>query len=81
VRWSYRLEPDGEGTLVTEQWNVSGQSAGQRQRTASFANMMLGGYESHTEELREGMRKTLERIKAAAERGQAALAETGDMVR
>lgn len=68
VRWGYRLEPDGTGgTLVTEVWDVSGQNTGQRKRTASFANMMLGGYENHTEELREGMRKTLERVKAAAE--------------
>ncbi|MGN9840958.1 NAD(P)-binding domain-containing protein [Nonomuraea sp. H19] len=67
VRWGYRLAPVDGGTLVTEQWDVSGQSAGQRKRTASFANMMLGGYDGHTAELRDGMRKTLARIKAAAE--------------
>ena len=38
-----------------------------RKRTASFANMMLGGYEGHTAELRAGMTATLERVKAAAE--------------
>lgn len=68
VRWGYRLERDGRGgTLLTEVWDVSGQNAGQRKRTASFAEMMLGGYENHTEELREGMRRTLERVKAEAE--------------
>ncbi len=67
VRWSYRLEQEGGGTLLTERWDVSGQSAGQRKRTASFANLALGGYEGHTEELRDGIHKTLERIKAAAE--------------
>ncbi|WP_436758343.1 NAD(P)-binding domain-containing protein [Streptosporangium sp. V21-05] len=67
VRWSYRLEPEGGGTLLTERWDVSGQSPGQRKRTASFANLALGGYKEHTEELRDGMHMTLERIKAAAE--------------
>ncbi|MBF8191532.1 NAD(P)-binding domain-containing protein [Nonomuraea sp. K274] len=67
VRWGYRLTPDSGGTLLTELWDVSGQSTGQYKRTASFAKMLLGGFESHTAELREGMRKTLERIKAAAE--------------
>ncbi|NRQ40081.1 NAD(P)-binding domain-containing protein [Nonomuraea sp. NN258] len=68
VRWSYRLEADGDGTIITETWDVSGQSEGQRKRTASFANMALGGYEGHTEELRDGMFKTLERLKETAER-------------
>ncbi|MFF3315532.1 NAD(P)-binding domain-containing protein [Streptomyces sp. NPDC003035] len=68
VRWGYRLERDGEGgTLLTEVWDVSGQNTGQRKRTASFAKSMLGGYENHTQELRDGMRTTLERVKAAAE--------------
>ncbi len=68
VRWSYRLERDGKGgTVLTEVWDVSGQTTGQRKRTASFANTMLGGHENHTRELREGMRRTLERVKAAAE--------------
>ncbi|MFH0241913.1 NAD(P)-binding domain-containing protein [Streptomyces sp. HK10] len=68
VRWGYRLEPDGEGTSVTEVWDVSGQSDGQRKRTRSFAQMLLGGHETHTRELRDGMRMTLERVRAAAER-------------
>ncbi|MET9350276.1 SRPBCC family protein [Streptomyces termitum] len=68
VRWGYRMEPDGAGgTLLTERWDVTGQNTGQRKRTASFAKMMLGGYENHTEELRQGIHTTLERIKAAAE--------------
>jgi hypothetical protein len=67
VRWSYRLEPEGTGTRVTERWDVSGQSRAQRKRSASFANMLLDGYDLHNEELLDGMRKTLERVKAAAE--------------
>ncbi|MFJ9430446.1 NAD(P)-binding domain-containing protein [Streptomyces sp. NPDC101490] len=68
VRWGYRLAPDGAGgTLLTETWDVSGQNAGQSKRTASFANSMLGGFENHTAELRDGIRVTLERVKAAAE--------------
>ncbi|MEV0756478.1 NAD(P)-binding domain-containing protein [Streptosporangium sp. NPDC050280] len=80
VRWSYRLEQDGGGTLLTERWDVSGQSAGQRKRTASFANLALGGYEGHTEELRDGIHKTLERVKAAAEqRSRPAEVTTGGL--
>ncbi|MEU9860950.1 NAD(P)-binding domain-containing protein [Streptomyces sp. NPDC047971] len=82
VRWGYRLERDGQGgTLVTEVWDVSGQSTGQRKRTASFANSMLGGYENHTEELREGMRMTLERVKAAAEQQGRPLSSVPDTAR
>ncbi|MFG2006862.1 NAD(P)-binding domain-containing protein [Spirillospora sp. NPDC048911] len=67
VSWSYVLEPDGGGTRVTERWDVSGQSPAQRKRSASFANMLLDGYDAHNEELLDGMRKTLERVKATAE--------------
>ena len=78
VRWSYRLEADGAGTLLTERWDVSGQSEGQRKRTASFAQMMLGGYENHTEELRAGMLTTLQRIKDAAEGAGSSAIENSD---
>ncbi|MCE7082338.1 SRPBCC family protein [Streptomyces sp. ST2-7A] len=71
VRWGYRMVPDGEGTLVTEVWDVSGQNTGQRKRTESFANMLLGSQESHLQELRDGMRQTLQRVKAAAEKSAA----------
>ncbi|GAA3849802.1 hypothetical protein GCM10022243_14660 [Saccharothrix violaceirubra] len=72
VRWSYRFEPDGNGgTVLTERWDVSGQSRGQRKRTASFANMVLGGHDVHTRELRDGIHQTLTRVKAAAEESAA----------
>ncbi|WP_156754429.1 NAD(P)-binding domain-containing protein [Actinokineospora pegani] len=67
VRWGYELRPDGDGTVVTQTWDYSGQTAAQRARTASFATMALGGYAEHTRELRDGIRTTLERVKAAAE--------------
>jgi dimethylaniline monooxygenase (N-oxide forming) len=64
TRWGYRLEPDGDGTLVTE-WREPWRD---RPKVAAvFANLLLGGGEAHEDELRDGMRHTLERVKAAAE--------------
>ena len=64
TRWSYRFEPDGDGTLVTE----SRAPTGPRPLGARiFAGLLLGGLEEHDEELRDGMRATLERLRAAAE--------------
>lgn len=58
--WSYRFEPDGDGTLVTE----SRAPAGQRPLGAKlFASMLLGGVDEHDEEMRDGMRATLERLR------------------
>ncbi|GAB1645450.1 NAD(P)-binding domain-containing protein [Krasilnikovia sp. MM14-A1259] len=68
VRWGYRLQPHDGGTLVTEWWDVSGQSPAQRARTASFAEMLLDGYGGHNDELLQGMHTTLARVKAEAER-------------
>lgn len=64
MRWTYRLEPDGDGTLVTEE------------RTAFkprpllarvFTTLALGGTDDHDDELRAGMQATLERLRAVAE--------------
>lgn len=64
TRWGYRFEPDGDGTLVTE-WRVP---ADRRPLGAwLFASMLLGGVDEHDEELREGMRATLERLRTLAE--------------
>lgn len=64
TRWSYRLEPDGDGTLVTESrapWR-------DRPVTARMAaRLFLGGVDEHDEEMRAGLRATLERLKAVAE--------------
>src|ERR1700742_5193073 len=68
VRWTYELEPDGAGTLVTESdagtkkispmgWFISGVLFTRRDRTA---------------DLRDGMQQTLQRMKAVAEREPAA---------
>ncbi len=64
TRWSYRFEPDGDGTLVTE------ERAAFKDRpllARVFTAMALGGVADHDDELRDGMRATLERLKAVAE--------------
>ncbi len=64
TRWSYDLKPDGDGTLVTE------SRAEFKDRTVLaqiFTKLLLGGLAEHDDELREGMRATLDRLKAVAE--------------
>jgi uncharacterized protein YndB with AHSA1/START domain len=65
MRWRYRFEPDGAtGTLVTESrepWRARPAVA------RFFTQLLLGGEDAHAEELRQGMRATLERVKDAAE--------------
>ena len=64
TRWSYRLEPDGDGTRVTE----SRAAFKDRPLVARlFSAVALGGVAEHDDEMREGMRATLERLKAVAE--------------
>jgi hypothetical protein len=64
TRWTYRMEPDGTGTLVTE----SRAAFKDRPLIAKvFATLLLGGIDDHEDELRDGMRQTLERLKAVAE--------------
>ena len=64
ARWTYRLQPEGTGTLVTERRELYKK----RPAVATiFTKIFLGGDDSHDDELREGMRQTLERVKAAAE--------------
>ena len=59
-----RLEPDGDGTVVTERRAPFRE----RPRLAKVATqLLLGGEDSHTDELRAGMQQTLERVKAIAE--------------
>jgi uncharacterized protein YndB with AHSA1/START domain len=66
MRWRYRFEADGDGTVVTE----SRQPWRSRPMVArAFARVALGGVEAHEDELRAGMRATLERLKTAAETG------------
>ena len=66
TRWTYRLEPDGDGTLVTE------SRAAFKKRPLSarvVTQLLLGGVPEHDDEMRAGMRQTLERLKQLAEAG------------
>lgn len=66
ARWTYELEPDGGGTLVTERRELFKA----RPLVAKvFTQVLLGGEDGHSGELRDGMRQTLERVKAIAEGG------------
>jgi len=63
--WSYQLEPAGTGTRVTARreapQGISDLSVGLTKRA-------LGGVDVFTEELQQGMRETLAKIKVDAER-------------
>ena len=64
TRWTYRIQPDGTGSLVSE----SRAAFKERPAVAKlFTKLVLGGVEDHDDELRAGMRQTLERVKAIAE--------------
>jgi uncharacterized protein YndB with AHSA1/START domain len=64
ARWIYELEPDGEGTRVVHRRPVPG---GITWLSRAFAPLFLGGNDEHADELEQGMRRTLERLKAALE--------------
>ena len=66
ARWTYRLEPDGDGTLVTERRELF---KARPTVAVVFTKVFLGGEDGHSDELRDGMRQTLERIKQLAETG------------
>ncbi len=63
MRWGYRMEAEDGGTRVTE-WRVPVGSPPMLVRLVS-ASGLLG--RSRDEEMVDGMRRTLERIKAAVE--------------
>jgi glycosyltransferase involved in cell wall biosynthesis len=64
MRWRYRMEPDGDGTVVTE----SREAWGPKPLIAKvFSALALGGGDRHDDELRAGMVATLERLRAVAE--------------
>jgi hypothetical protein len=63
MRWGYRFEPDGDGTLVTEYRDKT-------QDTPFYVKaVQRSGILGRDREglMVEGMRQTLERVKAAAE--------------
>jgi uncharacterized protein YndB with AHSA1/START domain len=64
ARWTYHLEPEGTGTLVSERRELY-----KKRPTVAvlFTKLLLGGEDGHDEELRKGMRQTLERVKQIAE--------------
>ena len=59
--WGYRLEPDGEGTLVTEYFRL------EPRLPLRLYWLVLGRLRGRTNE--RGMRTTLERMKEVVERG------------
>ena len=66
MRWSYLLEPDGDGTLVTESYEL------ERPMTA-FMWFVIGvvcGRTDRRSDLRQGMQQTLERVRAVVEQTQ-----------
>jgi len=62
IEWRYRMEPDGEGTRLTESYEVIEPVS----RLGWFIMGTLYGRKDRRGELREGMRQTLERIAAVA---------------
>lgn len=61
--WHYSMEPDGEETALTESYEVTKPDW----RITNWFNGLLLGVADRDEDLRGGMRTTLERIKTAAE--------------
>lgn len=61
--WGYRFEPEGEGTLVTEFRQVPAK----RPWYILGALLFLGGARKYDAGVPDGMRKTLDRLKVAAE--------------
>jgi uncharacterized protein YndB with AHSA1/START domain len=63
VTWRYRFEPAEGGTRVTEERDAT------RERTPLIRIFYktMGGYDRRIGVIRDGMRQTLERLKAAAE--------------
>ena len=66
VRWVYELSPEGTGTRLVHRRPVP---HGLTMISKVAAPLLLGGSESHADELEAGMAQTLARIKRAAEAG------------
>ncbi len=64
VIWSYALEPTDAGTRITHRRETPD---GILPISLKLQDAVLGGVDRFTGELREGMRRTLRRIKAEAE--------------
>jgi len=64
ARWTYELEPASGGTKVVHRRTVPRRITW---LSRAFAPVFLGGNDQHADELERGMRRTLERLKAALE--------------
>ena len=64
VVWTYRFEPEGTGTKLTESYEVTRPIS----RIGWFVIGGLFGRKDRRADLRAGMMQTLERMRAAAER-------------
>jgi len=65
VIWSFTVAPDGSGTLLTQRRDAPD---GVSDLSLELTNGFMGGVEVFTSSMRAGMRETLERIKAQAEK-------------
>ncbi len=63
--WSFTLTPDGDGTEVVQRREVPN---GISDISVKLTQVAFGGQDNFAGELRDGMRQTLERLKAEAER-------------
>lgn len=66
VEWTYRFEPDGAGTRVTESYTVSRPIS----PVGWFIIGVLFNRKDRRNELRAGMEQTLQRVRAVAERAR-----------
>lgn len=64
ARWIWELSPDPAGTRVIHRRPVP---SGVTLLSKAFAPLALGGSDEHADELEAGMRRTVQRLKAAAE--------------
>lgn len=70
IEWRYRLEPDGDGTRVTESYEVLRPIT----PIGWFVIGTLYGCKDRRAELREGMEQSLQRLKSVVESGRRASA-------
>ncbi|MCU1499692.1 MAG: hypothetical protein JWM47_3645 [Acidimicrobiales bacterium] len=66
TRWRFDLAPEGDGTRLTQS---RAPFKPYPLVARVFTSLLLGGVDDHAEELRAGMRATLERVKEVAEAG------------
>lgn len=71
IEWRYDIAPDGDGTLLTESYEVTKRIT----PVGWFIIGVLGRCKNRRAELRAGMEQTLERMRAVAESSQAEAAQ------